>query len=157
MKQFGILINLFLLSGQFPHCLTKGDAEKILGQPATLAESSSSGKDGVEQHLCTYTAASADTKTKKTGNVYYLVEFYNNASAAHDSFAFIVSQNQGNPGNKMISGLGDEAWSHTDDSNFYLIMVRKGNRMLRIKVNKLTSLTSIDNLLKVTANLTASL
>ena len=47
-------------------------------------------------------------------------------------------------GIKTLKNMGDEAYFHTDNQNFYFIMARKGNRMIRMKVNKVTSKTSLE-------------
>ena len=41
-----------------------------------------------------------------------------------------------------MPGLGDEAYYHSDGENFYFFLVRKKEKMLRLKVNKVTSHSS---------------
>ena len=53
--------------------------------------------------------------------------------------------------------MGDEAYFHSDGQNFYFIIVRKGEKMFRIKVNKITSTTSLKEFNMIAKNITASL
>jgi hypothetical protein len=45
--------------------------------------------------------------------------------------------------------MGDEAYFHSDGQNFYFIIVRIGKRLFRIKVNKVTSHTSLNEFKRV--------
>jgi hypothetical protein len=119
------------------------DAEKILGEPASLTKSSINIEADTTISNSTYTAKSKDEKTGKTGNVYFMHEQYNDAATAHGLLAYYQKANEQN-GAKTITGMGDEAWYHTDGQNFYFIMARKGNKMIRLKVNKVTANTSVD-------------
>ena len=58
---------------------------------------------------------------------------------AKKAYADLKKSNAGHEGLLVISGLGDEAYFHTDQQNFSFILVRKGNKMMRMKVNPLTS------------------
>jgi len=124
--------------------LTKVDAEKILGQRATLTDSMSTNKNNVEAYQCTYTADEIDTHTGKLGAVYFMLERYKDPATAKERYHSFKTSNQNSVGFKIINDIGDEAWFHTDDENFCLIIVRKNDKMLRMKVNKLTSKTSPD-------------
>jgi hypothetical protein len=125
-------------------CLGRTDAEKILGLPAHQIESSAATNDDIVKYQCTWEA----TKEEVKSNLYYISESYATNDLAHQVFADILSANH-NPGQSRPDGIGDEAWFHSDGSNFCLIIVRKGNKMLRIKVNKLTKDTSIEELKRV--------
>ena len=130
--------------------LLKPDAEKILGQAVKLSDSSFEKKDDLLRYKCTYTALSNDIKTNRTVNLYYLVEQYSNIALAQKAFATIISGNSNMQGQKQLTNLGDEAFIHTDAENFCLIMVRQKDKILRMKINKLTALASLEELKKVT-------
>jgi hypothetical protein len=130
-----------------PACLSVADATRILGQPAVQTESATRPPEGgAERFICTYTATMADAKTHKTGHVYYMYEVYRDEALAEGTYQNIVSSNARMPGQRRLDNLGNEAWEHSDGEGFYLIMVRKQNRMIRIKINSLTSKTSLENL-----------
>lgn len=128
--------NIFALFG-------RADAEKILGEPANLSDSSGSTIADTTIYHITYVANSADKKSGKTGNIYFMYEQYKEASTAHDLLTYYQAANEKN-GAQTLTGIGDEAWYHTDGQNFYFIMARKGNKMIRMKVNKVTANTSLD-------------
>ena len=127
-------------------CVTQADAERILGLPAKETEHSSKEKNGVTQFSCTYTAV--DKAANKTSNLYYLYEAYKSPESAHAAYEGIVSANNSMPGQTKIDSIGDETWLHTDRENFDLVMCRRKNHMVRIKINKITSKTSLQALLQ---------
>ncbi|MCJ7935531.1 MAG: hypothetical protein MUW56_18385 [Chryseobacterium sp.] len=138
-------------------CLAQADAEKILGQTAKLTESSSENKNGVTKFRCTYTANTIDPKTSKTGNLYYLLEEFENVDSSQKAYSDILGQNENMPGLKKLNEIGDQAFLHTDDENFLMIISRKDNKILRLKVNKLTSMTSLNELQNISKTITATL
>lgn len=50
-----------------------------------------------------------------------------------------------------------EKIGHTDNENFDMIIVRKGSKIIRLKVNKLTRMTSVNDLQLVAEKITDSL
>jgi len=149
---------------------TLSDAEKILGEPAHLTDSSSTTKGVASKHAvndsvsaikkeaatygCAYKANAEDKKTGKTGIVYFLFEQYPQASSAKTVYSFYKRANENNPGFKELHGLGDEAWF---GSNPLFVYVRKGDKIFVMKVNKMTSMTSSDEFNMIAAKITAAL
>lgn len=138
-------------------CLSLIDAEKILGQSAKQKESTTENKNGITKFRCTFTANSADPKTNKTANLYYLLEEYPNEISSIKAYSDILEQNKNLPGLKKINEISDQAFLHTDGENFVIIISRKNNKILRLKVNKLTSMTSIDELQNISKKITETL
>lgn len=134
-------------------CPSQTQANKILGQPAKFTESSLEKKNNINQFKCTYTAVDKDSRGR-LGHLYYMAETYPSSKAAHDTLAYYHAQNNRSPGWKIISGIGDEGIIHTDGSNFQLLIVRKDAKMIRVKVNKITSYTpSIDTMKEIAKEL----
>jgi hypothetical protein len=125
------------------------DAAKILGEPAQLTESSSSLKKNVATYSCAFFAKSPDEKKGKTGAVYFMFEKYDDTASAAKEYASIKKSNENHDGVKTLQHLGDEAYFHSDGQNFYFILVRKAEKMFRMKVNKITSKISVDSFNKV--------
>jgi len=148
---------------------TLPNAEKILGEPAHFAESESTvpgiaSKTSVSDSVLpikkmawsyrsAYEANVEDKKTGRTGKVYFLVEQYPEVSSAATVYSYYKRSNQNHPGFKERHDVGDEAWF--GDSP-YSIYVRKGNKIFGIKVNKVTSKTSLDGFNQVIKNIAAS-
>jgi hypothetical protein len=149
---------------------TLSDAEKILGEPAHLADSGSTtpgdaSKNSVNDSVapikrqastygCAYEANSMDKKTGKTGKVYFLLEEYPQISSAATVYSYYKRSNENHPGFKEVHDLGDEAWFGNSPLFVYM---RKGNKILVVKVNKMTSLTSVDGFDLVVKNIAAGL
>jgi len=138
-------------------CLEKADAEKILGQPARITENTTEKTDSSAKYRCTYTADRTEASSGKLGHVYYMFETYRSENVSKKVYTQIFSQNASMPHLDTIKNLGDEALRHTDNENFDMIIVRKGNKIVRIKVNRLTKMTSAFELLVVAEKITASL
>jgi hypothetical protein len=119
------------------------DAEKILGEPAHLTDSSATVSKNNSIYRCTYFANVKDEKSGKTGCIYFLLEHYSDIADAQKKYTDIKVANQNHEGVKELQDLGDEAYFHTDNQNFYFIMVRKGAKVFNMKVNKITSKTSL--------------
>jgi len=148
---------------------TLSAAETILGEPAHLADSASTvpgiaSKTSVNDSVlpikkmawsyrCAYEANIEDNKTGRTGKVYFLVEQYSQVSSAATVYSYYKRSNQNHPGFKERHDVGDEAWF--GDSPFS-IYVRKGNKIVGIKVNKVTSKTSLDGFNQVIKNIAAA-
>src|ERR1700752_4169372 len=119
------------------------DAEKILGERTHTAEDKSRTKGEITVWQCSYMADTVDEKTGKTGIIYFMLEEYKELSEAQKNYSSIKKANE-NHGIKTLHDSGDEAYFHSDNENFYFILARKGKKMFRIKVNKITSHTSLD-------------
>lgn len=124
-----------------PDCLSVGDAEKILGARAKQIESSSEERNHIVRHKCTY-AGQVIPESKQISNLYYVFERYSDPVSAHKTYTDILTGNESMAGQTVLNTIGDEAWFHTDKENFCLLIFRKKNIVVRIKVNKLTSQTS---------------
>ena len=148
---------------------TLSAAERILGEPAHLADSEStvpgiasktSVNDSVlpikkmaSSYRCAYEANVEDQKTGRTGKLYFLVEEYPQVSLAATVYSYYKRSNQNHPGFKERHDVGDESWY--GDSP-YSIYVRKGNKIFGIKVNRPTSNTSLDGFNQVIKNIAAA-
>ena len=120
---------------------TLADAEKILGEKAHMNGGKTTNNDGIAVYQSAYVADAVDQATGKTGNIYFMMEEYPEATAAGKVYNSIMEANRPN-GINELQGLGDEAYFHSDNTNFLFILARKGNKMIRMKVNKITSNTS---------------
>ncbi|HEY6977595.1 MAG TPA: hypothetical protein VH396_14960, partial [Chitinophagaceae bacterium] len=122
--------------------LTLSDAEKIMGEPAELTCNTFIKKTDTLEYRCDYTAHLQDTITGKTGKLYFMYEVYADVAAAQNAYTAIYKANSGHEGVEIVTGLGDEAYYHSDGTNFYFFLVRKSEKMFRMKLNKVTSHSS---------------
>lgn len=135
---------------------TKADADKIMGEPTHLADSSTKHETLLSSYLCAYKANAEDSKTTKTGAVYFLIEQYPQIPSAQKKYTDTKKANE-RLGIEVLDHLGDEAYYHSDGKNFYFIMVRKGNKVFNIKVNKITSTTSLPEFKQTAHTIAASI
>jgi uncharacterized protein YunC (DUF1805 family) len=134
---------------------TLADAEKILGEQAHLIDSTSKIKGEDSKYIdsmsivkkdasiysCGYMANSKNKKTGKTGVVYFGFEQYPQVSSAKKVYSFYKRANENAIGFKELHDIGDEAWF---GSSPLFVYVRKGDKIFVIKVNKMTSRTSLN-------------
>ena len=128
---------------------TLADAERILGEPANLNDSSTNAEHNTGSINSAYMANAKEAGTGKTGNIYFMLENYASASAASGSYKHIKTMNDKNEGVQALQNLGDEAYFHSDGENFLFILVRKDAKMFRMKVNKITGKTSKEAFMQV--------
>jgi len=153
-------INIIPLQVQSIHprnLFTLSDAESILGEKAHLSDSASAIEGDVATYKCAYTANSKDPKTGKTGVIYVMFEEYAQVSSAKKAYSSIKTSNENHEGVKVLPDMADEAYFHSDGKNFYFILARKGVKMLRMKVNKTTATTSLNQFNLIARKVTAAL
>jgi hypothetical protein len=133
--------------------LTLSSAEGIMGEAAELSCNTFTKKTDTLEYKCDYTALSQDANTGKTGKLYFMYEIYASVAAAENAYTAIYQANSGHEGIEIVSGLGDEAYYHSDGKNFYFFLVRKNEKMFRMKLNKVTSHSSEVNFKEVTRHI----
>jgi hypothetical protein len=128
--------------------LSLSEAEKIMGEPLRLTDSSSAYANGAHNYKCTYTGITKDDKTGRIGKLYYMFEEYDKGSEAHRVYeGFKIANEKNSPLTNLP--FGDEGYYQGPPGPPNFILVRKANKMLRFKVNKSTSHTSVDGLMEV--------
>lgn len=137
-------------SVQLNKLFSEADAENILGEPAHVTDSTQGSQQGITAYRSAYTA---DAQSSRVGAIYFLVEEYSRIPDAQTKYSFIKASNENSAGFKVLEDLGDEAYFHSDNENFYFFMVRKGNRVANLKVNKITPKTSLDDFNRVSHEL----
>lgn len=132
---------------------TLADAEKILGETAHFTRGKTNKKTFSTIYQSSYVANGKDKKTGNIGELSYQLEWYKSDTGARRKFADIKRTNDKGDGVEALPGMGDEAFVHTDNETFYLIMVRKGAVLFRIKVEKWTSSVSSDAIEEIAENI----
>lgn len=147
---------------------TLPDAEKILGEQAHLIDSTvkmkgedpkfvdsmSMFKKDAFTYNCGYMANSRDNKTGRTGVVYFGFEQYPDVSSAKKVYSFYKKTNVTAIGFRELNDLGDEAWF---GSSPLFVYVRKADKIFVIKVNKMTSMTSLSEFNQMAKKIAVSL
>lgn len=131
------------------HKLTMQEAERILGESCQLKESNNATTNGGHKYKSTHIANSSDEKSDKRIALYFSFESYKGEHEAKEIFSRFTESNKTLVGFEMLNDLGDESFFHTDSENFCLIVVRKQNEMIVLKVNKISPNTSLFELKKI--------
>jgi hypothetical protein len=139
-----------------PRILTLADAQAIMGEPMKMADSSQSRQGKRLLYTSAFEPRQAAVNNSRTGNLYYLFEQFGENQEAQKKYASTRAANEKN-GIEDRLNLGDRAYFHSDNQNFYFIMVLKGNKVVSMKVNKITERTSLDEFNRVAEKIAASL
>lgn len=86
-----------------------------------------------------------------------MIEQYGTISSSKNACTSIKEANEKHEGVKVLDGLGDEAYFHSDGQNFYFVLLRKEKKMFRIKLNKITNKTTLANFNLVVKKVAATL
>jgi hypothetical protein len=130
------------------HFLKLSDAVSVLGQPSHLSENVSTQDDSSLTINCTYTADTIDRKTGRTGVLYVAFKEFGSSSAAKGYFNAMQKANAVDPGNEVVKGIGEEAFTHNVRSKMFFIMIRKVNVIIVLKSHNLTSTASYENFIR---------
>ena len=130
---------------------SRQNAEKIL-----TTEVSWTGTDATEGEPKKWTCTFIPKQNSEGPKLYFGLHRFTTVENARGEFEAIVASNKGHKGFEKLEGIGDDAIVHTDGSNFQLVIVRKGVRSFRIKVNPAGS-TSIESVKAVAEDLVRKL
>ena len=137
--------------------LSLADAEKIIGESCKRTENKIEDQPNVKVTKTTYKADAKDPKTGREINLYFMYEEYKYDSSAKRVYNEIKTSNQTHEGFQVLKGIGDEAYYHTDGNNFYFILARKGGKMMRMKLNKVTEKSSENEFKKISEKIVAKM
>jgi hypothetical protein len=128
--------------------LSFADAEKILGQPVELVTDSWHFAGGKSRFDCTYRGVEKDKVSGQGINLFFSSEQQNpTAEQAHEAFEAAYRKiNEPEMFVGQLSGIGDEAFLLSNPPHFHFMMVRKGAIIFRIKLNKASRGTSLEEL-----------
>ncbi|MBL8122691.1 MAG: hypothetical protein KIT61_07415 [Pyrinomonadaceae bacterium] len=147
------LVILFVLLGTFTvgtetvsmkpvacQFFTNDNAKKIIGEDVRGVDGDEATPDGGRKWTCTFTAVSSEDGPK----VFFMLMRNSSEDAAKRLFEEIRQSNKNHTGFEEWPGVGDEAITHTDGSNFQFLMIRKGLKTIRLKVNPAKGVSMAD-------------
>jgi hypothetical protein len=126
--------------------LSFAEAEKILGRPVELVTNSWNFTADITRFDCTYRALEREKTSGREIDLYFMIEEASDETAARRIYADIWNSNRNHRGIEVLSGIGDEAYRHSDNANFHFVMARKGKFTIRLKINKTSETTSPEEL-----------
>ncbi len=111
---------------------THDNAIKVLGGKATGADTGMTDTAEGRKWGCTFTASDRGETPPK---LYFMLVKSPSDEVAKRAFDTVRQSNKSHAGFEEWPGIGDEAVVHTDGKNFQFVMVRKGVKTIRVKVN----------------------
>lgn len=131
-----------------PPCqyLSFADAEKILGSRVELVTNSWTFTKDINRFDCHYRVTGADPASGQAINLFFILEESSTENFAEQIYASFWQSNKNRRGIEILSGIGDEAYAHSDPPNFHFVLARKGKFTIRLKVNKAVATTSLEEL-----------
>jgi len=122
------------------------EAEKILGGKVELVTNSWTFTADITRFDCTYCVIEKDSAGGQPVNLFFRLEESSDETEAKQIYAGAWNSNKNHRGIETLSGIGDEAYAHSDKPNFHFVMARKGKFTVRLKVNKAVETTSLEKL-----------
>jgi len=107
-------------------------ALKIIGQKIRSIEEEMVENDQGKVWTCAFTAASGMADAPK---VFFRIMHSTSEDLAKQDFDAVRQSNKNHVGFEEWHDIADEAVLHSDSPNFHFVMIRKGNRTIRMKIN----------------------
>ncbi len=133
------------------------EAERILGNKSSLEKVTSYLDDGTRAFQSSFRDDRLDPATGKTGILGYMYEEYQSAEAARSYLYSTLKANRLSPEDAIRMEGGAELHYFTGGDVIRMVMILKANRLIRLKVNPVTSRYSLVELRKVAAELATQL
>jgi hypothetical protein len=119
--------------------LGAGEAARILGNQSRLEKVTTYQDEGAKVYQSAFRDDWHDPTTGKTGILYYMYEEYLSAAAAKSFLAATLKANHIDPVDGLRTQSGAELHYLAGGEVVRMAMVLKGNRLIRLKVNQVTS------------------
>lgn len=126
--------------------ISLSEAEKIIGHPAHLKDSLRKFTEGYFRLQFTYRSNVKDSIKNTFGSLFFGFEQYPQTSGATRAFSLIKAENEKSNTLTMMNQLGDEGFLINDQFNNPFIMIRKGNRIYKLRLVNVEGKTSANDL-----------
>ena len=136
--------------------LDVGEAERILGNKSRLEKVTAYLDEGTRAFQSSFRDDPLEPATGRTGILGYMYEEYQSAGAARSFLVSTLKANRLSPEDAIRIG-GAELHYFTGGDVVRMVMILKENRLVRLKVNPVTSHYSLVEFRKVAAELAKQL
>lgn len=134
--------------------ITNADAGKILEKPSYLKDSTYRYANGLLRYTFDYLASRIDSTSK--GRIFFTYEQYKNDSFSKDIYQSIKTENEKLGSLTAIKNIGDEGFFQKDSQGQPFIIIRKNNKVYKLRVFYVTSDTSLNEAINVIKKIVAS-
>jgi len=145
---------------QFPQIEWKPDtilnapqADRILGTPSRLEKTTAYAENGKRVFQSVFFDVAVDPVTGKKGALYFMVEEYPTSEAVLSYLNPMLRENHVNPDDGIPVEGGARLHYMAGGQVIRMVVIPKGNRLLRLKVNVVTSRYRLDEFRKVAEEL----
>ena len=138
------------------HPWNSSHAEQIIGESVHMKETGAFNANYKFGFSKTFTADTVDS-LGRLGNVYFMYQEFLELDSAISAYAAARGSASDHDSVEDIANLGDEASFYSDGENFYFIIVRKGTKELRIRLDKITSGAIKENFIRAAREITGSM
>lgn len=128
---------------------THDNAMKVLGGQSIGTDGGMTENAEGRSWKCTFTPKDGGESSPR---LFFMIMKSTSEEAAKSTFQIIRDSNKTHNGFEEWSGIADEAIVHSDAPNFHFVMVRKGLKTIRIKVNPASGV-SLDSIKAAAASL----
>ena len=132
-------------------------AERILGNKGRLEKVTAYLDEGTRAYQSSFRDDQLDPATGKTGLLGYMYEEYQSAEAARSFLDSTLKANRLSPEDAIRMQRGAELHYFTGGDVIRMVMILKENRLIRLKVNPVTSHYNLFEFRKVAAELAKKL
>lgn len=133
------------------------EAERILGNKSHLEKVTAYLDEGTRAYQSSFRDDRLDPTTGRTGILGYMYEEYASAEAARSFLDSTLKANRLSPRDAIRMEGGAELHYYTGGNVIRMVMIRKETRLIRLKVNPVTSHYSLVEFQKVAAELAKQL
>ena len=137
--------------------LNIGEAARILGHKSRLERVTAYRDEGTKAYQSSFRDDWSDPATGKTGILGYMYEEYQSADAAKSFLDSTLKANRLRPEDAIRIEGGAELHYFTGGKVVRMVMILKEDRLIRLKVNQVTSHYSLVEFRKVAAELAKQL
>ena len=133
------------------------EAARILGNQSRLEKITAYQDEGTKVYQSAFRDDWHDPSTGRTGILYYMYGEYMSADAAKSFLDSTLKANRINPLDGIRTESGAELHYLTGGNVIRMAMALKGNHLIRLKVNQMTSHYSLDEFKRVAGKLASQL
>ena len=129
------------------------DVGRILGNQSHVEQVTAYEHEGTKAYQVSFRDVGLDPAVGKTGSLGYMYEEYQSAEAARFFLDATLKANHLSPDDAIRTQGGAELHYFTGGDVIRMVMIRKENRLVRLKVNPVTSRYSLAEFQRIAAKL----
>jgi hypothetical protein len=131
--------------------ITLKEVENLFNQPCLLKDSVKKYSGNILRFTFTYLSKSTDEATKS--KLFFVFEQYKDNSMVESIYAGLKKENEANGKVKVQEYLGEEAIIAYDSNSFPFLIIRKENKLYKIKVYNVLNEEQVNSLTAIASKI----